>query len=98
MDFYLGATEMCTPSRVSVGLYSEVVERNGLDVAERNFGYCSRSPSMMICAGKRLLDCWRKLIEEGVWSVGPEGIEVTIDTFRDAEPDHWEDYYIPPTW
>jgi hypothetical protein len=47
---------------------------------------------------ERLLDCWRKLVEEGVWSVGPGGIEGTIDTFKDAEPDRWKDYYIPPTW
>ncbi|KAJ5517167.1 hypothetical protein N7527_008727 [Penicillium freii] len=47
---------------------------------------------------ERLLDCWRKLVEEGVWSVGPKGVEGTIDTFKDAELDRWEDYYIPPTW
>ncbi|KAJ5447641.1 hypothetical protein N7445_002462 [Penicillium cf. griseofulvum] len=47
---------------------------------------------------ERLLDCWRKLVEEGVWSVGPKGVEGTIDTFKDAESDRWEDYYIPPTW
>ncbi|KAJ6004710.1 hypothetical protein N7540_013079 [Penicillium herquei] len=45
-----------------------------------------------------LLGCWRKLVEEGVWSVGADGVEGTIDTFKDAESDRWEDYYIPPTW
>ncbi|KAI2700432.1 hypothetical protein CBS147332_8043 [Penicillium roqueforti] len=47
---------------------------------------------------ERLLDCWRKLVEKGIWCIGPEGVEGTIDTFRDAESDRWEDYYIPPTW
>lgn len=47
---------------------------------------------------ERLLGCWRKLVEKGVWSVGADGVEGTIDTFEDAESDRWEDYYIPPTW
>ncbi|KAJ6032607.1 hypothetical protein N7540_003339 [Penicillium herquei] len=48
---------------------------------------------------ERLLYCWRKLVEDGVWSVGPGGVEGTIDTFKDAETEsHWRDYYIPPTW
>lgn len=47
---------------------------------------------------ERLLGCWRKLVEDGVWSVGPEGVQGTIDTFRDAESDGWRDYCIPPTW
>ncbi|KAJ5903602.1 hypothetical protein N7504_005985 [Penicillium tannophilum] len=48
---------------------------------------------------ERLLDCWRKLVEDGVWFVGPDGVEGTIDTFKDAETEsHWRDYYIPPTW
>ncbi|KAJ5936113.1 hypothetical protein N7454_005411 [Penicillium verhagenii] len=47
---------------------------------------------------ERLFDCWCKLVKEGIWSVGPEGIEGTIDTFRDAESARWENYYIPPTW
>ncbi|KAJ5554638.1 hypothetical protein N7513_004597 [Penicillium frequentans] len=48
---------------------------------------------------ERLLDCWRKLVEDGVWSVGPDGVEGTIDTFKDAETEsRWRDYYIPPTW
>lgn len=47
---------------------------------------------------ERLLDCWCKLVEDGVWSIGPEGVHGTIDTFKDAESDCWRDYYIPPTW
>ncbi|KAJ5637382.1 hypothetical protein N7490_007261 [Penicillium lividum] len=135
-DFYSEATETCIPSYVSPGLYTEAVERNGLDVAEEGFrlllpftfnndrrrkvgartsdgslidrelyselfqhgfkpfgGHYYRPQRL-----ERLFDCWRKLVKEGVWSVGPEGIEGTIDTFRDAELDRWEDYYIPPTW
>ncbi|KAJ5803687.1 uncharacterized protein N7503_006137 [Penicillium pulvis] len=47
---------------------------------------------------ERLLDRWRKLVEDGVWSVGPEGVKGTIDTFKDAETDQWKDCFIPPTW
>ncbi|KAJ5722128.1 hypothetical protein N7488_000163 [Penicillium malachiteum] len=47
---------------------------------------------------ERLVDCWHKLVEERIWSVGPKGVEGPIDTFKDAESDRWEDYYIPPTW
>ncbi|PTB62134.1 hypothetical protein BBK36DRAFT_1172701 [Trichoderma citrinoviride] len=47
---------------------------------------------------ERLLDCWCKLIEEGVWSVGPEGVQGTIDKFKDAGTTHWRDYVIPLTW
>jgi hypothetical protein len=47
---------------------------------------------------ERLLDHWRKLVDDGVWSVGPEGVEGTIDTFRNADTIHWRDYVIPPTW
>lgn len=47
---------------------------------------------------ERLLDHWRKMVENGVWAVGPDGVKGTIDTFKDAETDRWKDYYIPPTW
>ncbi|TEY84110.1 hypothetical protein BOTCAL_0021g00330 [Botryotinia calthae] len=47
---------------------------------------------------ERLLDHWRKLVDDGVWSVGPEGVEGTIDTFKDADTMHWREYFIPPTW
>ena len=135
-DFYSISTDTHTPSRVSAGLYTAAVERNGLDTAEEGFrlllpftfndGWgrsvgARRSDGELVDRGnvadlfqhgfkpfggdyyrpqrlERLLDCWCKLVEEGVWSVGPEGIEGTIDTFRDAESDRWRDYYIPPTW
>ncbi|OKL55992.1 hypothetical protein UA08_08798 [Talaromyces atroroseus] len=130
-----GSTDTHTPSRVSAGLYTAAVERNGLDTAEEGFqlllpftfnagrgrsvgarrsdgGLVDReSVADLFQHGfkpfggdhyrpqrlERLLDCWRKLVEEGVWSVGPEGVEGTINTFRDAESDRWEDYYIPLT-
>ncbi|EPS31610.1 hypothetical protein PDE_06565 [Penicillium oxalicum 114-2] len=47
---------------------------------------------------ERLLNCWRKLVSQGVWSVGAEGVEGGIDTFKEADSGRWEDYYIPPTW
>ncbi|KAI3318878.1 hypothetical protein HD806DRAFT_304778 [Xylariaceae sp. AK1471] len=45
-----------------------------------------------------LLDHWRMLVDEGIWSVGPQGVEGTIDTFRKADTAHWRDYFISPTW
>jgi hypothetical protein len=47
---------------------------------------------------ERLFDCWLKLVEDGIWFVGPQGVEGTLDTFRDADGEHWRDYYISPTW
>ncbi|KAI1449061.1 hypothetical protein F5Y02DRAFT_248348 [Annulohypoxylon stygium] len=48
---------------------------------------------------ERLFDHWRKMVEDGVWSVGPEGVEGTIDTFKQADSAaHWRDYIIAPTW
>lgn len=135
-DFYSRSTRKCTPSRVSAGLYSQAVERNGPDVAEEGFQLllpftfnddwdervgARKSDGSLIDREsfsdlfqhgykpfggdyhrsqrlERLLECWRKLVEKGVWSVGADGVEGTIDTFKDAESDRWEDYYIPSTW
>ncbi|KAI1374095.1 hypothetical protein F4677DRAFT_427114 [Hypoxylon crocopeplum] len=47
---------------------------------------------------ERLLDHWRKLVDEGIWSVGSQGVEGTIDTFREADTVRWRDYVISPTW
>lgn len=47
---------------------------------------------------ERLLDRWRELVETGVWSVGAEGVQGTIDAFRDADSARWKDYWIAPTW
>lgn len=47
---------------------------------------------------ERLLDRWRELIETGVWTVGKDGVEGTIDTFGDADHGAWRDYWIAPGW
>ncbi|KAK5654541.1 hypothetical protein OQA88_7170 [Cercophora sp. LCS_1] len=48
---------------------------------------------------ERLLDHWAKLVADGVWSVGPDGVEGTIDKFKEADvAAHWRDYIIPPSW
>jgi hypothetical protein len=47
---------------------------------------------------ERLFDTWRKLVEDGIWAVGLEGVEGTIDTFREAETTLWKHYVIPPSW
>jgi hypothetical protein len=47
---------------------------------------------------ERLFDHWRKLVDDGVWSVGTDGVKGTIDTFKNADTMHWREYRIPPTW
>ncbi|KAI3333839.1 hypothetical protein F4824DRAFT_502829 [Ustulina deusta] len=47
---------------------------------------------------ERLLDHWRRLVTDGVWAVGPQGVEGHLDTFREADSVRWRDYLIPPTW
>lgn len=44
---------------------------------------------------ERLFDWWRHLVEEGIWTVGDDGVEGTMDTFRDADRGKWKDYMIP---
>jgi hypothetical protein len=49
---------------------------------------------------ERLFDRWTELIESGIWTVGEEGVEAGIETFRDADNGaccRW-DYWIPPDW
>lgn len=47
---------------------------------------------------ERLFECWMKLVDKGIWSVGPQGVQGTIDTFKQADTERWKDYLIPPTW
>ncbi|KAK1640887.1 hypothetical protein BDP81DRAFT_457845 [Colletotrichum phormii] len=47
---------------------------------------------------ERLLNHWRGLVDEGVWRVGPQGVEGSIETFREADTTHWRNYYISPSW
>lgn len=47
---------------------------------------------------ERLFEHWRTLVERGVWSVGVQGVEGSLDTFRDADTERWRDYQVPPTW
>lgn len=46
---------------------------------------------------ERLFDHFTSLIERGVWSVGPHGVEGSIEVFKDAMV-HWEVYKIPSSW
>ncbi|KAJ4306802.1 hypothetical protein N0V88_000169 [Collariella sp. IMI 366227] len=46
---------------------------------------------------ERLLDHWAGLVERGVWSVGPHGVEGSIEMFKDAKL-NWVDYVIPSSW
>ncbi|KAJ5295830.1 hypothetical protein PENANT_c001G00105 [Penicillium antarcticum] len=49
---------------------------------------------------ERLFNRWTELIENGVWTVGRDGVEGGIDTFRDADNGNgaWMDYWIAPDW
>ncbi|KAI0867463.1 hypothetical protein GGS24DRAFT_485515 [Hypoxylon argillaceum] len=47
---------------------------------------------------ERLFDHWLNLVDRGVWSIGPNGVEGTIDTFREADKANWKDYMISPSW
>lgn len=44
---------------------------------------------------ERLIDRWRELVESGVWTVGRDGVDGTIDKFH---VDSAEDYWIAPDW
>lgn len=46
---------------------------------------------------ERLFDRWTELIESGIWTVGEEGVEGRIETFRDADNGACWDYWIDPT-
>ncbi|CDM36772.1 unnamed protein product [Penicillium roqueforti FM164] len=44
---------------------------------------------------ERLIDRWRELVESGVWTVGRDGVEGTIDQFH---IDSAKNYWIAPDW
>ncbi|GKT43583.1 uncharacterized protein ColSpa_03764 [Colletotrichum spaethianum] len=46
---------------------------------------------------ERLLDHWASLVERGVWSVGPHGVQGSIEVFKDSTVD-WASYAIPSSW
>lgn len=50
---------------------------------------------------ERLLGQWATLVETGVWTVGPDGVDGTVDTFVDganAAAGGWRHYWISPDW
>lgn len=48
---------------------------------------------------ERLFDHWKGLVERGVWRVGRDGVEGSVDEFRNADnSESWRDYWIPPSW
>ena len=47
---------------------------------------------------ERLLEHWCWLVEEGVWEIWLDGVEGTVDRFREADKGGWRDYVIPPSW
>ncbi|KAH7304279.1 hypothetical protein B0I35DRAFT_445440 [Stachybotrys elegans] len=57
------------------------------------FGGHPRRPQRL----ERLLDHWASLVERGVWSVGPHGVQGSIEVFKDAKV-NWADYTIPSSW
>jgi hypothetical protein len=47
---------------------------------------------------QRLFGQWRRLVVDGVWAVGADGVEGGIEKFREAEGTRWREYVIPPSW
>lgn len=48
---------------------------------------------------ERLFDRWREMVEAGVWTIGPEGVEGDISVFHQAQTVMgWRKYYIAPDW
>lgn len=47
---------------------------------------------------ERLFDKWRELVEGGIWPVGKDGVDGSIDKFREADGLGWKNYWISPTW
>lgn len=48
---------------------------------------------------ERLFDCWTTLVETGIWTVGPDGVEGTVEVFDDANTAAgWRHYWISPDW
>ncbi|KAJ5893060.1 hypothetical protein N7504_009751 [Penicillium tannophilum] len=50
---------------------------------------------------ERLFRRWTELIENGVWTVGEDGVEGEIEKFGEADndsPGAWRDYWIAPDW
>lgn len=47
---------------------------------------------------EKLMDRWRELVEDGIWSVGTDGVQGSIDVFADAEVGAWRHYWIEPEW
>ncbi|KAI1104528.1 hypothetical protein F4804DRAFT_341739 [Jackrogersella minutella] len=95
------------------GLYSESVERSSAELSEEGSRFILAFPVAGLFQHgfkpfggewwraqrlERLFDKWRELVESGIWIVGPDGVEGSIDTFRDAETGRWDYYRIEPTW
>lgn len=47
---------------------------------------------------ERLFDKWRELLEDGIWSVGNNGVEGDIEKFQEAGGPRWRSYWIAPSW
>ncbi|KAG9523074.1 hypothetical protein KCV07_g2804, partial [Aureobasidium melanogenum] len=47
----------------------------------------------------KVLESWKEMVERGDWKVGPEGVEGSIDAFKEAEtPEGWEKFVVPMGW
>lgn len=47
----------------------------------------------------KVLRNWAERVERGDWDVDREGVVGGIDKFREADTEeHWEEYWIPPSW
>ncbi|KAK7936656.1 uncharacterized protein PG986_015094 [Apiospora aurea] len=98
------------PSRVPPGVYSECVVQSEPEAAEDAFRlplpfslygarFSSGDEIKDRAADELFQHGFKPLVERGrgVWSVGPHGVQGSIEVFKDATVD-WATYAIPSSW
>lgn len=47
----------------------------------------------------KILESWRGMVERGDWAVGAEGIQDSIDAFKEADTgEDWQKFVVPVGW
>ncbi|GAB7353348.1 hypothetical protein MBLNU459_g3833t1 [Dothideomycetes sp. NU459] len=47
----------------------------------------------------KVLESWTKMVQRGHWKIGAEGVEGTIDAFKEADTEQaWEEFIVPVSW
>jgi hypothetical protein len=65
----------------------------GLHTQLFQFGFCHPFGGELRAQRlEKLIDRWRELVESGIWSVGRDKLQGSIDVFANAESGAWRDY------